>query len=936
MNNKIIMPILILASTSLLANFDNFTNWGDVPVASESAGESISSEVIASFSGFEAGRKNGAPASPSAPLVNGEFHTLESDKDVVIVSSVVEFPQRLKSKQTIKIKLGTRPLSVGAALKFAIISEKLKRNEFMTYRFDDAERPLLIKLNGQVLYHRNISDGRVEQEVFIPFFMFDEEGENNLEICNEGNLVLSFDYLRVQLATEGQKSFVAFVKNQILPKPLLVGSPKELVELSLPTTPLTDVPFLGHATPPQSFEDAYSAMNEFFTLGYVRDKKYGEEFNKWAAELSRVVKNKKLPYVRITGDLTKVDEKTAMWFLTRYGCIVGGWICDNEASAAVLSKNINGANIIAVDVRDIGKVKTAANAANTYSRTYPASVTVKGGRQDRVYGDFVQDYLVAGKNFAPSFVPYLTPLKPQVNKQSVIDNGEETITALLQILMHGGSGALIDAGEAGNNVIIEGQQQPVWMAYKKLFELTEGDGVLLPMSLCVEKHIQGVPFEDCYYAATKNSEDEITVAVLAGRGDLNREVRAVVPVPWNGAATIIQQDFLIDEIGQLPPTPNKPIKKNLKVLSPPKKKGVDIGAFKGVVSYEFKTSGLSIIKITRYKLKSEAGKKASKPDANKAKPLEKAEVYTHLPKYWRYEPIAISTNLSDLVAFTKEKISVYGPKGTGVISAKPSQIESLSCISAPESFDSSEARFVMRNAPIWDENSIFVEFSGASRKQRPGYIFNLGVDDYLKGAKGFVFFAQAEPIVSSISERLATSKDPITFAIGSRTSQLLFNAEIGKPTLIFVPYSKVMGVMNDPSIVYLMMDTKEVRDIRLELNFLSAVYENPGAEPKLAVRYDLYEKALYLLVEGDTGKPLDVLFRMKDKFKLTKASPILPHGFTQLKLDMDVEQNKYAISIEKLPNNDGRRGDVSKYFPTITGEAPQGRTRVLIKFNAER
>ena len=109
MNNKIIMPILILASTSLLANFDNFTNWGDVPVASESAGESISSEVIASFSGFEAGRKNGAPASPSAPLVNGEFHTLESDKDVVIVSSAVEFPQRLKSKQTIKISWTFRP-----------------------------------------------------------------------------------------------------------------------------------------------------------------------------------------------------------------------------------------------------------------------------------------------------------------------------------------------------------------------------------------------------------------------------------------------------------------------------------------------------------------------------------------------------------------------------------------------------------------------------------------------------------------------------------------------------------------------------------------------------------------------------------------------------------------------------------------------------------
>lgn len=936
MNNKIIIPILMLTSTSLLANFDNFTNWGDAPSVSEQSTPSISGEVLASFVGFEAGRKNGAPASPSAPLINGEFHTLESDNEVVIVSSPVEFPQRIKSKQTIKIKLGSRPLAAGVTLKFAIISDKLKRNEFMTYRFDDAERPLLIKLNGQALYHRNITDGRVEQEVFIPFFMFDKDGENSLEICNEGNLALSFDYLRVQLATEGQKTFVAFAPNQTLPKPLLLGSPIELVELSLPTTALKDAPFLGHATPPQSFEDAYHAMDNFFTLGYVRGKKYGEEFNKWAAELSRIVKNKKLPYVRITGDLTKVDEKTAMWFLTRYGYIVGGWICDNEASAAVISKNINGANIIAVDVRDTGKVKTAANAANTYTRTYPAHVSVKGGRQDRVYGDFVQDYLVAGKNFAPSFVPYLTPLKYLVNKQSVIDNGEETITALLQILMHGGKGALIDAGEAGKNLVIVGEQQPIWMVYKKLFELTEGDGTLLPMSLCVKKHIEGVPFEDCYYAATKNSDDEITVAIFAGRGDLNREVRAVVPVPWNGAATIVQQDFLIDEIGQLPPTPINPTKKNLKVLSPLQKKGVDIGVFKGVVSYEFKTSGLSMIKIKRYKSKSEVREKSSKPEANKVKHLEQAEVFSHLPKCWRYTPIVVSTNLADLVNFTKENISVYGVKASGLISAKPSQVEKLSCISAPESFDSSGAKFEMRNAPIWDENSIFVEFSGASRKNRPGYIFNLGVDDYLKGAKGFVFFAQAEPRVSSISERLTISNDPITFAIGSRTNQLLFDVEIGKPKLIYVPYSKVMGVLNDPSIVYLMMDSKEVRDIRLELNFLSAVYENPGAEPKLAVRYDLYEKALYLLVEGDTGKPLDVLFRMKDEFVLTKASPVLPHGFTKLKLDMNFEQNKYAISIEKLPNNDGRRGDVSKYFPTITGEAPQGRTRVLIKFDAER
>ncbi|MBQ2282253.1 MAG: hypothetical protein II332_05760, partial [Kiritimatiellae bacterium] len=92
----------------------------------------------------------------------------------------------------------------------------------------------------------------------------------------------------------------------------------------------------------------------------------------------------------------------------------------------------------------------------------------------------------------------------------------------------------------------------------------------------------------------------------------------------------------------------------------------------------------------------------------------------------------------------------------------------------------------------------------------------------------------------------------------------------------------------------------------------------------------------YVLVEGDTGKPLNVTFRLKDKYTLTKASPIMPHGFTNVKLNMDVEHNKYNIAIDKLPNNDGKKGDVSKYFPAISGEAPSGRTRVLIKFAAER
>lgn len=937
MKNKIVISALIITvfSVGLFADFDNFTNWGDIPVATEQSPQNISKETLASFTGFEAGRKNGAPTSPSSPLINGEFHTLESDNDVVIVSVPVEFPQKLKPTQTIKINLGSSPLAVGVTLKFALISEKLKRNDFMTYRFERAERPILIRFNGKILYHRNITDGWAEQEIFIPHFFFNDNG-NSLEITNEGNLTIAFDYLRVQLATEGQKVFGAFAPNNNLPKYLTQQSKIEFVELSLPTEELENAPFLGNAQAPLDYSAAYSAMGEFFSLGYTKDKKYGEVFNNWAAELSKILKKKKLPYVHLKGDLSKVNDKTTMWFLTRYGYIVGGWICDDERSADILSKYINGVNIVSIDVRDTQRVKTAANAPNTYPRTYLAPVSTKGGRQDRAYGDFMQHYLSVGKNFNPTLIPYFTPQNPLVNQQAIIDNGEDTLTALLQVFMHGGRGVLIDAGDAGKNVLLQGKQQPIWQLYNKAFKLVEGDGILLPMALSLEKHVVRSPLEDCYYVASKNNDNEVTVVVLAGRGDSGREVRAIVPVPWSGAATVTQQNFYIDEIGQSVPTPSSPTTKKINVFAPPKVKGTDIGPLKGVVSYKFETSGFTIIKLERFKSKKSATEKASKVGSKDAT-LAKAKMFNSLPYKWRYSPLVASTNQSDLVAFATNKISVVGQKGIGKISVSPSKNSQLNCFSAPESFDTNGKKFVMRgDVPIWDDNSIFLMFSGAKRKQRPSYIFNFGIDDYLKGAEGFVFFAQAKPIVNSLSEQLTISKNPVTFAIGSRSKQLLFDVKVDEPNLVFVPYSEILGLMNDPSMIYLAMDSKEQRDIALELNYICAIYENPGEEPKLAVRYDLYEKALYLLVEGDTGKPLNVTFRMKDKFNLGKATPILPHGFTNLKLDVDVERNKYGINIEKLPNNDGKKGDVSKYFPAITGEAPSGRTRVLIKFAAER
>jgi hypothetical protein len=935
--NKIIIVALIsiFSIMAVYANFDNFTNWGDVPVASEQP-SGVSNDVLTSFTGFEAGRKNGQPQNPSAPLVAGEFHTLDSNSDNVVVSSAVEFPQRLKPKQTVQIKLGTRPLTAGVSLKFAMISDKLNRNEYMTYRFDNAERPICVKINGTTLYHRNISDGRVEQEIFIPFYSF-VEGQNILEITNEGNFVVAFDYLRLQLASEGSKVFLAFASDDNSSPPSLNnGLPIEVAELSLPSNAITNAPSLGSGVAPSDFEASYAAMNEFFSLGYVKGKKYGVEFNNWAAIVSKILKQGKLPYIRIKGDLTKVNEKTVAWFLSRYGTIVGGWICDNEVSAEVLSKHINGVNIVAVDIRDTAKVMTAANTANTYSRTYAAPVSVKGGRQDRVYGDFMQQYLLAGKNFQPAFVPFLTPSKPLINHQAVIDNGEETITAVLQILMHGGRGVLIDSGNVGANIIVNAKTQPVQQTLSKLFELASGDGALLPMSLALENHIQGNPLEDTYYAATKNSDEEITVVVLNGRKDLNRDVKVIVPVAWSGASTIIHRDYTIDEIGQGEPTLGKTVKKVSKVHSPVRKKGVEIGSLKGVVSYQFKTAGLSIIKLQRYKSKEELAKKTPEQKTVATPNVSQAQSFTVLPYNFIYVPVASQTNLQDLVSFAKENISAYGPKGTGVIDVKPSEIAELDCISAPESFGSAGVRFVARKTPIWADNSIFLEFTGAKRKQRPSYILNLGTEEYLKGADGFFFFAKANPIVQSVSERLSTSSKPVTFAIGSRINQLIFSVPVDKPTLIYVPYSSVMGVMNDPSVMYLMMDTKEQRDIRLELNSIFAAHKIDSQEPKLAVRYDLYEKALYMLVEGDTGKPLSVCFRLKDKFNLTKASPIMPHGFTKVKLDVDVERNQYGIFIEKLSNNDGKKGNVSKYFPTITDDAPTGRTRVLIKFAAER
>ncbi|MBO7298453.1 MAG: hypothetical protein J6V41_01425 [Kiritimatiellae bacterium] len=939
MNSKIIFALHIFAffTAVVFADFDNFTNWGDVPLAADqNAG--ISSELLASFPGFEVGRRNGAPSSTTAPLVNGEFFTYENDNKVVVVSTPVEFPQHLKSKQAIKITLASRPLTIGATLKFAIVSEKLKRNEFMTYRFEAAERPLCIKLNGQIIYHRNITDGWAEQEVFIPFFFFNED-ENNLEIINEGNLVLAFDYLRLQHSTEGQKTFIAISPNQMLPKPIATGFPIEYVELTLPSTALADPPLLGNAVAPSDFKAAFSAMNEFYALGYARNKKYGEEFNNWAVQLANILKNKKIPYVRIKGDLTKVNEKTAMWFFTRFGCIVGGWVCDNEVSAEILAKYITGVKVVAVDVLDVEKVKTAGNASNTYTRTYTAPIAVKGGRQDRVYGEFLQHYLKIGKNFSPAFVPYLTPLKPLINKQAVIDNSEETITAILQILMHGGTGAIIDSGESGKNIVLNDKQQPIWQTYRKLFDLTSGEGKLLPMALSLNKHVESSPLEDCYYVATKNSDEEVTVVIAAGRKDIGREARVLVPLPWIGAATVSHQNISIDEIGQSAPIIEKPIQKNLKVLSPSVKKGVEIGSMKGVLSYEFSTASLTVLKIQRYKSKKEKGNEKESKVVKKEVPekdIPMAKVFNQIPYNFKLTPLVSSTNIEDYVTFSKEKVSVYGPKGTGIVFVKPSKIEELNCFSAPESFDFKGAKFVMRNIPIWDDNSLFLEFSGASRKQRPSYILDVGIKDYLNGAKGIIFFANATPIVSSISEQLSASKDPVRFMIGSKTKPLVFDIDISKPSLIYVPYKDIAGVMNDPSMVYLMMDEKEERDIRLELNYLSAVHELEGNAPKLAVRYDLYERALYCLVEGDTGKPLDITFRMKNKFILSKAVPVLPRGFAQVKLDINEESNKYRISIDKLPNNDQNKGNVTKYFPAIEGDAPQGRSRVLIKFSAER
>lgn len=931
--------VFTLMSSFVLADFDNFTNWGDVPVASNipasTTGTPDGSFAAPVFSGFEAGRRNGSPASISTPMVQGEFFTLESETSEVAVASVVEFPQRIKPNQTFKIILGKRPEVAGVSIKFGVVSEKLPRNNYMTYRFEDAERPLSIRINGNTVYHRALSDGRVEQEIFVPFYYFNDD-ENRLEIKNEGKYIIAFDYFRIQPAVEGHKVFAAFAPHKEMSSLIYNASAIELIELSLPSNALTNAAFMGNATPPRDIEAAFDAMNEFFSLGYVQNKKYGVEFNEWAAKLSNILKRRKLPYIRIKGDLTKVDEKTAMWFLTRFGNIVAGWVCDDVPSANILSKYIDGVNIVAIDVRDSAKVKAAANVADNFTRVYSSPLTVKGGRAERTYGDYIQHYLEAGKSFLPTFIPYLSPMKPLSNQQALIDNGEEGITALLQIIMHGGRGALIETGDSDNFILLPGKQQPILKIYEKVFELVKGDAALLPMALCVEDYKEGSPLEDCYYIATRNAEEEITIAVLAGRQDLGRDVRAVVPVGWNGAAVIEQQDFKIDEIGQNPPIALKPTKKNVKIFSPARKKGVDIGPLKGVVAHQFKTTGLSVIKITKYIPKGQQGKKPSlKKEQEVAKP-QMAQILTALPTNWRYEPYVSPTNFVAMQDFVAERVKSTGQKGIGVIKARPSKIEALQCIAAPEALGMKGASFVMRNSPMWDDNSIVLEFAGMKRKQRPSYVFNLGAENYLKGAKGFVFFAYAKPIVNSVSERLALSSDPVKFAIGSKANRVYVDIPIEKATIVFVPYENIMGVMKDPSIVNITMELKEPRDIELEINALSAVYKNTESVPTVATRYDLYEKALYVLVEGETGQPLDITFRMKDEFTLIKASPIMPQGFSQIKLDMDVERNKYRVTVDKLPNNDGRKGDVSKYFPAISGEVPSGRTRVLIKFSAER
>lgn len=939
MKKNIFSVLLVSAffNVTVYAEFDNFTNWGNGPITPSAQG-SAQGDAWANISWFEVARNNGKPSSSSAPLVEDEFKTLESDDSVVVVSSSVEFPQRLKPKQTIQISIGPKIPTAGASIKFAIVSDKLKRNEFMTYRFENAERPLCIKLNGRKIYHRNITDGRLEQEIFLPFIYF-QETDNVLEISNDGNFILAFDYFRMQPIYEGQKTFISFAPSKGVHKRLLSDLPIELLELSLPNISLTNVTKLGNAQAPIDYQSSYMAMSEIHSLGYLQDKKYGEEFNTWASEITYILKNKKMPYVRIKGDLTQINENTAMWFLTRFGCVVYGWICDDERSAEVLSKYIDNVNIVALDVCDADRVKTAANVQTPYCRTYPAPVTVKGGRQDRLYGDYLQHYLAIGKNYSPSFLSFLTPLMPLKHHQAIIDNGEDTMIALLQVLMHGGKGAIIDPGEKGENFIVEGKQQPIWQMYKKIFELSAGEGKILPMTLSLEDSQSLAPLEDTYYVATKNSDEELTVVVFSTRADYGRDANIVVPVYWTGGATITQQDFQIDEIGQSVPTPSKPKKRNIRVLAPQRQKGVDIGPFKGIVSLEYKTSGLSIINIKRYKSREaiEEQPQVESTEAESRGKLERAQTFDCLPNQWRYVPIVASTNLTDFVEFVDTRILTTGPRGTGVKSAGPSEHKEIQCVSAPETFDSKGKRFVMLNAPIWDDNSIFVEFSGAKHKQRPNYFFNLGLENYLKGAKGFGFFINVSPIVGSISERLNTSTKPVTFAIASSSNnRVLFDVELDTPTFVYIPFSSVVGVMNDPSLVLLAMDPEEMRDIRAEINYLSAVYDLETTEPKLAVRYDMYEKALYVLVEGDTGKPLNVNFRLKDKFNLTKASPILPHGFTKLTLNVDVERNRYGIVIDKMPNNDGSRGNASKYFPSIVGDAPAGKSRVLIKFTAER
>lgn len=876
------------------------------------------------------GSRNGLPRTVDDKLQEKEFfRRISEGKDVVTVSCPPEFPQIICENQKIDVLIQDLDVD-NLRVKMALVSNVPERNNFNTYRAIKAERLLKISFNGFCLWNRWVVEGYAEIEFFVPYNLV-KKGDNKLTIHNAGTERMAFDYVDISYAKLGEKVYLNMLGVEHVKEPKVRVFGGSVLTLPHPRGAEKEAKFYGQVEASTDAEDSYMALSEFFSL--EQSTNHCSEIRVWADRLGKSIKQKQLPIVMFEKDSERGSEQDWMWFTTRFGSAIGGWVCNTKQDADTIRKYVKNAPIIGVyDAENKSGFKI--DGTDTTPVVLDMSIETHGGRNDRQLGKYRLDAFSKTNDVQKLIGRFMfnNPIDDDIKLRGV---SEMVVEASMQWIMGGGAGIFFD--DRVELLYGKGLATDSWRSVYPLLLSGRGDCERIPISVA-ETNVDGDSFHDTTWFAVKNNDKSISVCILPRAWDKEKDVNLYIPTLWNENTNVEITGTAFHKWEVVAPTAVPPKKLSLKTNRNPAKKS----DFCGYVVLPLKLNGFLNIRL------SPRINEAQTKDIKKVAPPRKQydEVDDMFDVWQCFKPDylyknAYKTVTEDVEGVKKEKTRylVKALNGVQKYKVEPAKTRKMNWTSSLEFFPDTNRVSEIKGIVPWKEDSLILDLP--STAQCTGYKLGLDSSHFLAGAMGMVMYVNVRATAPNVAEELKMSRSPAKFWMGVQSKRQLVEIPLEKTMMLFVPYQKFVGKLGNPSNLYIFMDREEKRNMVMEINCIEAVYlpkanEAPKNPSRSAVRYDPIKKTLYVMLEGDCSKVLRQYIRTENKYKFKGASIVYPKGFTDIDIGIDDENKKMVFSVNKMPSFDYRKPKLDEYFPLIRDTPADGRSRIVLSFKVER